>query len=171
MNKKNIIIICVVFLLLLIGIIYFLDNYKKTKLKTNEYNNQFNIYLNKEISASDLTSLINKVIDLNEKNNIQKDDKKLYIENEENSIKIDIEFLPITGEKDEQLVFPMERLNEKGLNEFRELYENNEYVNFRFKAIEIDYHNKSKKLKYIKFKEIENINKSENENKTETNNN
>ena len=170
MNKKNIIIICVVFLLLLIGIIYFLDNYKKTKLKTNEYNNQFNIYLNKEISASDLTSLINKVIDLNEKNNIQKDDKKLYIENEENSIKIDIEFLPITGEKDEQLVFPMERLNEKGLNEFRELYENNEYVNFRFKAIEIDYHNKSKKLKYIKFKEIENINKSENENKTETNN-
>ena len=169
MNKKNI-IICVVFLLLIIGSIYFLDNYKKTKLKTNEYNNQFNIYLNKEISASDLTSLINKVIDLNEKNNIQKDDKKLYIENEENSIRIDIEFLPITGEKDEQLVFPMERLNEKGLNEFRELYENNEYVNFRFKAIEIDYHNKSKKLKYIKFKEIEYINKSENENKTETNN-
>ena len=166
MNKKNIIIICVVFLLLIIVIVYFLDNYKKTRLKTNEYNNQFGIYLDKEISASDLTSLINKAIDLNEKNNIQKDDKKLYIEDDENSIKIDIEFLPITNEKDEQLVFPMERLNDKGLNEFREIYENNAYVNYKFKAEKIDYHNKSKKLKYIKFKEIEKVNQTEEENKT-----
>ena len=76
--------------------------------------------------------MISKVVDQNEKNNIQKNEKNYYIDNGENSIKIDLKMTTIDK------IYPMEEIYN---NEIASFVQNFNFINFECTSIE--YHKKT----------------------------
>lgn len=79
--KKTFLIILTLLLVIIfavMGLIFQKQNEQKKILKQNK---EYEDYLNKELKGTDIATLINKVIDHNEQNNIQKDENGYYIEN------------------------------------------------------------------------------------------
>lgn len=109
--------------------------------KTNQ---EYEYYLNKEIYGTEVTTLINKVIDQNERNSIAKDEKGYYIDNGENSIKI--EFKMITIER----TYQMEDFYNNDINEFLA-----NFNTIRFKCTNIEYHEKTGKISKLVIEQLE----------------
>jgi len=106
-------------------------------------NANYEEYKDKEIYGIDLATLINKVIDQNEKNKIEKNDKQIYIPNEENSIQIEIYM------QDNETTYKMETIYNMGTEEFV-LY----YGNIKFKCSNIEYHKKTGRIKHVLFEQL-----------------
>lgn len=140
---KKILIFFVGIIAILCAIWYIYNNVKINERKKSEYNTYLENHLNKEITGTDLASLINKSINLNEKNDVQKDENGIYIDNETNSINIEIKF------KDDDDIVKTEMISKKGMDKFVSLYSN---VNF--KLTKIEYHEKTKIIKYAFFEEV-----------------
>lgn len=88
--KKTIIIILIPILMILFSVIGLLRTKNTTNIEIRQANMQYEYYLNKEIYGTDVATIINKAINENEKNNIQKNERNHYIENNTNSIKIEL---------------------------------------------------------------------------------
>jgi len=58
-------------------------------------NAQFDIKKDQEMIGQELATIMNRVLNTNEKNEIPKNDKGEFIENNENSIKMDITFTDV----------------------------------------------------------------------------
>ena len=140
---KKIIFFCLILVIIVSTIYYmYLNNifiYKSAK----KDNIGFEIYQNQEIKGNELASIINKVIDSNEKNKIQKDNDGMYIENTTNSIKMEINFL------DNDTIYNIESIYNSGIENF--IYY---YGDINFKCEEIKYHDQTKKIKYMKFTQL-----------------
>ena len=108
----------------------------------NVYNGYVERNLNKDISGTDLASLINKSANLNEQNDVLKDSNGNYIDNKQNSISIEIKFI----ENDE--IIKSEKIYANGMDKFVELYGNS-----KFNLKKLEYHNKTKIAKYAYFEE------------------
>ena len=104
---------------------------------------KFENYLNKEIYGSDLSTIINRAVDNNEKNLVQKDNKGVYLNNDNNSINIDVKMI------DNESTYKMEKFYRKGMQNFI-----NYYSNIKFKCTKIEYHHNTKKVKYMLFEQI-----------------
>ena len=143
MKKIVIAIITIVFVLtVVIGINIY--SYQQ-RLKTISKNNKtYESFYNVEVLGTDVASLINKIIDNNTKNNIKKDEKGKYIEdNNENLILLNIKFLEIDD------VIPIESLEKQGVDRF--------IKNFgaaTFKCTKIEYYENTKGVKSLYFEEI-----------------
>lgn len=91
--KKIGILICtlVIVIVAVIGVNIYSYN---ERLKAAEKNNKnYQSYYNVEVLGSDVGSLINKILDTNSKNNIQKDENGKYIDNgKEIAISVTIKF-------------------------------------------------------------------------------
>ena len=111
--------------------------------ESNKNNKEFEKYTKNVITGTDLITIINKAIDKNEFNGIPKDENSKYITNDTNSIKIEIKFL----EKED--VITMESIYNLGIEEFIKHYSNK-----KFKCNQINYHNKTKNISYLKFEEV-----------------
>ena len=74
---------------------------------------------------------------------VEKDEKGKYIENEKDSINIDIKFL------DDDVVYNIEKIYNSGIDKFISYYRK-----IKFKCIDIQYHDFTKKVKYMKFEQI-----------------
>ena len=96
-----------------------------------------------EMNGSTIATLINKAIDYNTKNKVEKDNKGNYIDNKKDSININIEFI------DNNSVYTMEKIYNTGINKFVEYYRN-----IKFKCVNIEYHESTKKIKYLYFKQV-----------------
>lgn len=118
-------------------------NYKKEYRNTLKYNLEFEENYQKEIYGIDLTTIINKVININEKNNVEKNQNKQYINNNTNSINIDIRMT------DTDKTYPMEILYNGGIEQFVQYY-----GNIQFKCTKIEYHKATGKVKYLYFEQI-----------------
>lgn len=140
---KKIAIFFLVVVIIVVGISYIYLNYKVGYNTAKKENNQFESYYEKEIYGAELTSIINKAIDNNTKNQIEKDKKGNYIDNNQNSIKIDIKMLDIDK------TYTMETLNSGGMDKFVQYY--NEV---KFKCTKIKYHETTNKVKYMLFEQI-----------------
>ena len=90
-----------------------------------------------------MASIVNKTLDKNEKNNVKKNNNGYYINNDENSIIIEIKF------KDSDEIFKIEQISKNGIENFIKLYSN-----FYFKCTKIEYHQKTKYIKYLLFEQI-----------------
>lgn len=140
--KKFIIIfisIAIATLALIYGYFTYNDNIKTIKQENAVYEE----YYQKEIYGADLATVINKAINSNETNYIEKDNKGAYIENNTNSIKIDIHIL------DNDTTYNMETFYNNGINKFVE-----NYNIIQFKCTSIEYHNNTGKIKYMLFEQI-----------------
>ena len=94
---KKILIFFVVVIAILCTIWYIYSMHKLQRQEKNVYNKYLESNLNKDISGTDLASLINKSANLNEQNNVLKDSNGNYIDNKQNSISIEIKFIDNDG--------------------------------------------------------------------------
>lgn len=142
------ILICLIIVLVAITIVVSMwissNNTKLAKIKEN--NQKYEIYLDKEVFGTDVTTVINKAIDDNEKREIPKDEKGFFIQNDTNSIKV--ELIMLNGDNKE--TYQMETLNKVGLSGF---IKNFNLINF--KCSKIEYHDKTKLISKIIFEQIE----------------
>lgn len=144
--KKNFVIILTFFMILLAIVSYYVYNTRRIKSLSENYNKTYENYLNKEIAASDLISIINKAIDDNEKNGVPKKENSIYYEeNDENSIKIEISF----SEKHSHV--PMESISQQGIQAFMQAFQT-----ALFKCTKVEYHQKTNRIKYLYFEYTQN---------------
>ena len=141
MKKITIFIVCI--LIAITFIAYLCNEYKIKKSQIDTSNLEYKSTYQKEINGNSLATIINKALDSNEKNNVEKDENGAFIENDDNSIKIDIKF------KQSDHVFKMEDIYLNKVQEFIRLY-----GQVLFKCTKIEYHNKTKLVKYLYFQEI-----------------
>ena len=141
--KKIVILISTIFLTIAL-IIGYRIYYKKVAIEQAvKENKSYESFYNKEILGTDVISIINKAIDSNEKNQVEKDEKGNYIDNFENSIEIKLKF------KELDQIITMERINEVGMQQF--------WLNFgalSFKCTDIEYHTKTNNVKSMYFEQI-----------------
>ena len=110
--KKILVTLILLFVIIIISGFALKINTESTVRELKNYNSEYEYYLNKKVYGVDLATLINKAVNLNEANNIEKDEKKHYIEDEENSIKIEIEMV-VTKK-----TYPMEEIYNNNTAEF-----------------------------------------------------
>ncbi len=136
--KKIGILICtlVIVIVAVIGVNIYSYN---ERLKAAEKNNKnYQSYYNVEVLGSDVGSLINKILDTNSKNNIQKDENGKEI-----SISVTIKFL----ELDKNI--SIEAIEKQGVDRF--------IKNFgaeTFKCTEIEYYPNAKGVKSMHFEQV-----------------
>ena len=143
--KKGTLTVVTLMLIALGLTVYFVISSRITSNVASEENRYYQQLLNKEITGTELSSVINKVIDSNKKNELSLDDKKLYIENDENSIVIEINFKYEDGIK----TIRGERIFNGEIHNFI-----SHYGNIKFKCSKLEYHDSTKKVKKIYIDEI-----------------
>lgn len=139
---KKIAIFFLILVVIVVAVTYMYIDFQQKQATIKEENQFYEYYLNKEINGLELSTIINKVVDTNTKNEIDKDDKGYYIENE-NSIKIDIKII------DNDTTYKMEDIYKGKISEFAAYY-----GQIVFKCTNIDYHNENGKVKYMLFEQI-----------------
>ena len=140
--KKLLIILILLFLIVIFSIYALKINIRNNTRIIKNYNREYEAYLNKTIYGAELATLINKVVNQNEINKIPKDENKYYINNEENSIKIEIK-MSIT-----EKTYPMEEIYNNDTSEFVRYFDTEQ-----FKCVEINYHNRTGKVSNMVFEE------------------
>ena len=143
---KKIIIFFVIILICVITIGLRFYSYKAEQEVLAAENQEFEQYANKEIYGIDLGSIINKAVDKNTKNNIQKDENNIYIQNDTNSIEIEVAM------KETDTTYKtarMEQIYNKGTELFIQLF-----IDIKFKCSKVEYHDSTGKIKYMLFEQI-----------------
>ena len=134
------------FLIIIIIIVIALYNYMIYKNNYNamkRHNREYEYFLDKEINGYELISLVNKAIDNNTSKEVAQDSQKKYIDNGTDSINIDIKMI------DNDKTYNMEQFYYNGINNFV-MY----YGEIKFKCTKLEYHNTTKKVKYMLFEQI-----------------
>lgn len=141
--KQTFFMILAVILIIICIICMLLINLKAQENEVKNENSEYEEYLNKEVLGTDIASLISKSVDRNERNNVQKDDKGYYIENEENSIKINLKMTTLDK------TYPMEEIYN---NEMTLFVKNFNLI--KFKCTSIEYHEKTGRISKLVFEEL-----------------
>lgn len=140
---KKLIIFFAIMIIIICGVSYIYVNYKSEYNMSKKANLEFERYLNEEVYGVDLATIINRAVDNNQKNEIEKNNKGIYINNDTNSISIEVKML------DDDSIYQMETIYKGGTQNFV-----NYYKNIKFKCVEIKYHNATNKVKYMLFEQI-----------------
>ena len=143
--KKGTLTVVTLMLIALGLTVYFVISSRITSNVASEENRYYQQLLNKEITGTELSSVINKVIDSNKKNELSLDDKKLYIENDSNSIVVEITFRYEEGTK----TIRGEKIYNGEVRNFISYY-----GSVKFKCTKIEYHESTKKVKKVYIEEI-----------------
>lgn len=140
---KKYIYLLIIIIIALTSISYLYINYisktNSAKVANEQYSNLYNLAIN----GSTLATNINKILDSNAKNNVEKDKNGYYLDNGTNSIIAEIKF------KDSDNIFRIEQIYSNGISKFINLYSN---LNFECKNIK--YHSKTNLVSYLYFEEI-----------------
>ena len=141
MKKIIAIILCLVIVIMsiLIGKYY---NYKQEYNKIKEENLEYEYYLEKEIYGTEVVTVINKAVNNNQINKIEKDSDGFYVPNDINSVKIDIKII------DNDMTYKMETLYNGGMTNFVQYYNT-----ILFKCSKIEYNSKGR-VSYLLFEQI-----------------
>lgn len=143
MKKTFIFILSFVFIIISIIAAKYI-NYKSEQANIKKENLEYETYLNKQILGTELTTVINKAVDNNEKNKVLKDGQGFYIQNDINSVEIEIKIT------DNDSTYKMETLYNGGMVNFVDYY-NSIY----FECTKINY-NKAGKVNYLLFEQKSN---------------
>ena len=144
--KKSIFIILTILLSIVVIICLYIYNVNKLNRVSIRHNQQYEEYCNRKILGTDLISLINKAIDYNEKNNIEKQEGSIYyINNNTNSIQISVKFI----ENDK--IIKMEDIAEKQTENFIKFFATSTFI-----CNDIKYHEQTKNVQSMYFEQINN---------------
>lgn len=143
MKKQFIFILTLLVILIILIYAYFSKvKYEQNVIKQN--NLEYESYLNKQIIGVELTSLINKIVNNNEQNKVEKDENGYYIENNQNSILMQIKIT------DNDTIYNIEAIYGAGMLNFIQYYDS-----ILFECKEIKY-NSLGKVNYLLFEQISN---------------
>ena len=143
--KKIVIFLAIVLICVaIVGFKYI--SYKNEYSIIQNENAEFEEYKDKELYGLDIGTIINKAVDKNTRNKIEKDDNGNFIQNDSNSIEIELHI--IENEKDYNI--PMESIYNAGTEQFVQYY-----GNIKFKCSKIEYHENTGKIKYMLFEQQE----------------
>lgn len=141
--KKQTMIILIILIVILIAVVVAVTQNVQQERELAKYNSEYEKYLHKQILGTEVATLINKAMNSNEKNSVEKDENDYYIHNNTNSIKIYV-MLELEGE-----YFPMEGIFQLGITEF--------VKNFNiidFECTKINYHEQTGKISELYFEVI-----------------
>lgn len=137
--KKTVTLLMLFFILIIIIWYAIMQDVQGQKM-LKEFNYQYEKYLNTKVLGTDLASLINKTMDLNERNLIEKNENGYYIENETNSIKIYIKF------EEDGIYFPMEKIAKLEISEFVKYFNLDDFT-----CSKINYHDETSRVSEVYF--------------------
>lgn len=143
--KKSFFIIMLILVVITIIVAYAINTYRFEIESAQKLNNQYKEYYNMQVLGTELISLINRTIDINEKNEIPKNTNNYYIDNGENSIEVYVKFIY----KSETKTIQMEDIQKSGIESFVQMYST-----ASFKCTKIEYHSKTNNVKSVTFEEI-----------------
>lgn len=141
--KKYVLIIITVLIVIISLIAYKVYDYRTTQNNIANNNKTYNSFYEKEVLGTDLATLINKAMDSNKKNSVEKSENGTYVDNSTNSVNIDIKF------KDLDSPISMERIDELDSIRFVQ-----NFGGFSFKCTKIEYHKKTGNVKYMYFEQL-----------------
>lgn len=141
--KQTLLIILAIFFIIICLLSSMIINVQSQKNEIIRANKVYENYLNKEIPGNELATLIGKVVNENEKNNVTKNDKGYYIDNNKNSIRIDLKMTTIDK------TYPMEEIHN---NEIAKFVQNFNFI--KFKCTDIEYHQKTGRVSRLVFEEL-----------------
>lgn len=141
--KKNVIIISLILVIIVVICLVSINTNLKVNKAIKQQNSMYEQYLNTEIYGTDVITLINKATDNNEVNNVTKDEKGFYIDNNQNSIKIDL-IMITNAEKNQTTTYKMEAISKVGISEFIK-----NFNTAKFECTKIEYHKQTGKISYI----------------------
>jgi len=142
--KKTLIIIFVVFIIIMSILFMNLRKIQKINLETRQFNSEYEFYNKEGLCGVDITTVINKAINNNEKYAIEKDSEGIYISDEEYSVNIYVTM--IINKK----TYPMERIKQIGMETFTEFF-----GEVKFKCTDIKYHEKTGRIATMTFESVE----------------
>ena len=142
MKKISIVFILIIIIIFVVWFRYL--DYKTQYTNIQKLNLQFEKYYGKEIYGTDLATAINKAVDENTRNKVKKDEKNQFISNDENSINIDIKMTDIDQ------IYRMESFYKGEIEKFVQ-----HYGTIKFQCSKIEYHDKTNKIKYLFFEQIQ----------------
>ena len=87
---KKIIIFFAIVVMIVCTITFQINSKIQEKNQIESENYEFSQYFDKEIYGIDLASIINKAVDTNIKNKVEKNEQGYFINNDKNSIQIEI---------------------------------------------------------------------------------
>lgn len=141
--KKSFLTILIIFLIIMAILFGKYVSLRKHNLEIKKFNNAYEFYNKENLNGLEITTVINKAIDNNEKYGVMKDENGYYIE-DDNSVKIEIKM--IINNK----IYPMERIREIGMESFTEFF-----GEVNFKCTDIEYHEKTGKISKMVFESTE----------------
>jgi len=144
MKKVLILILIALIVGIAVSVGYISNKYTKTS-EIQKINKEYEFYKGKELLGTDVTTAINKALDSNERNEIPKDEKGFYIENDTNSIKVEI----VMYNEDEPKTYQMETIQKVGITGFI-----NNFNLIDFTCSKIEYHEKTKMVRKIVFEQV-----------------
>ena len=140
---KKYIVLAAFVILAVSSIGYLYINYKVEAQNILNNNKEYVELYNKEFEGNELATFIHKIENKNENNLVARDENGLFIENDTNSIIINIKF------KQSDSIFRGEKISRNGITNFVNLYSA-----AKFKCTNVEYHKNSKYIKSIFFEEI-----------------
>ena len=140
MKKIFIFLAIVVIIVAIVGVRYI--SYKSEYNAVRRENADCEKYKDQEVYGLDVASIMNKAVDKNTKNKIEKDDNGNFIQNDENSIEIEIYM------SDNETTYKMENIYDAGTEQFVQYY-----GKIKFKCSNIEYHKTTGRIKYILFEQ------------------
>ncbi len=141
--KKTFFLVLSVIAFILLIVFRSLFSKQLSNNKTQNKNIDFEVYLGKQITGNEVTTIINKAINENENNHINKDENGYYIENEENSIKITIKMTSVGKD------YIMEEFYKNDITKFVK-----NFSIIKFECSKIEYHEKTGNIKRIIITEL-----------------
>ena len=142
MKKIFIFLVIVVIIVAIVGFKYI--SYKNEYSIIQNENAEFEEYKDKEVYGLTVGTMINKAVDKNTKNKIEKDDSGNFIQNDSNSIEIEIYMT------DNETTYKMETIYNGGTEQFVQYY-----GNIKFKCSKVEYHENTGIIKYMLFEQQE----------------
>ncbi len=140
---KKLVVFFAIIVIIIVIMFYFYLSYQDNYQTIQRENRQYESYYEEETYGTNIATLINKAVDNNIKNNIEKDNEGKYIANDINSINIDIKMT------DNDKTYNMEKIYNGGISTFTSYYSQ-----IKFKCTNIEYHQKTGKVKYMLFEQI-----------------
>lgn len=140
MKKLAIILTLTIICLMMFGYKYF--NFKSEYSQIKRRNAEYESYYQKVLYGSDIATIVNRAVNDNERNDVKKDSKGLYIDNNTNSLKVEVKIT------DNDTLYTMEKLYDGGMTNFVTFYQDVE-----FECTKIEYHQSTRNIKYMLFEQ------------------
>ena len=141
--KKTFIVLCGIIIIFIITFWLLYYNNKMTFINVQKNNEKYEEYTENQVLGFSLINLMNMASDENIKNGIERDENGIFIENDTNSIRIEIKF----SEADK--VVAMEKIHSLGDEQFLK-----NYRTMSFQCTKVEYHEKTNRIKYLLFEQV-----------------